>query len=88
MKNICKNVPSRTVDLFCTFCWNDSARTPFPATTTQLFFQSLSSPTRCICPDILFQPLTTSAISGTANFNNSVPTRFAAGTTYLRKMEL
>ena len=32
-----------------------------------------------------FLPLTTSAISGTANFNKSAPTRFAAGTINLRK---
>ena len=32
-----------------------------------------------------FLPLITSAISGTANSNKSAPTRFAAGTTYLRK---
>ena len=32
-----------------------------------------------------FLPLTTSAISGTANSNNSAPTLFAAGTIYLRK---
>ena len=32
-----------------------------------------------------FIPLTTSAISGTANSNKSAPTRFAAGTIYLRK---
>ena len=32
-----------------------------------------------------FLPLTTSAISGTVNSNKSTPTRFAAGTTYLRK---
>ena len=32
-----------------------------------------------------FLPLTTSAISGTANSNKSAPTRFAAGTIYLRK---
>ena len=35
-----------------------------------------------------FLPLTTSAISGTANSNKSVPTRFAAGTIFLRKREL
>ena len=34
---------------------------------------------------IFFLPLTTSAISGTANSNKSPPTRFAAGTIYLRK---
>ena len=33
----------------------------------------------------LFLPLTASAISGTANSNKSVPTRFAAGTIYLRR---
>ena len=32
-----------------------------------------------------FLPLTTSAISGTANSNKSAPTRFAAGTMFLRK---
>ena len=32
-----------------------------------------------------FLPLTTSAISGTANSNKSAPTRFAAGTIFLRK---
>ena len=36
----------------------------------------------------LFLPLTTSVISGAANSNMSAPTRFAAGTMYLRKMEL
>ena len=35
-----------------------------------------------------FLPLITSPISGAANSNKSAPTRFAAGTTYLRKMEL
>ena len=34
---------------------------------------------------IFFLPLTTSAISGTATYNKSTPTRFAAGTIYLRK---
>ena len=33
----------------------------------------------------LFLPLTTSAVSGAANSNMSAPTRFAAGTVYLRK---
>ena len=31
-------------------------------------------------------PLTTSAVSGTANSNKSAPTRFAAATIYLRKI--
>ena len=33
----------------------------------------------------LFLPLTTSAVSGTANSNKSAPTLFAAGTIFLRK---
>ena len=67
MRNVCKNVPPRPTDLFCRFCWNDSARTPFPATSllyaygslppaapfTQLFSQSLSSHTLCSCLEIL-----------------------------------
>ena len=43
----------RPTDLFCRFCSNHSARTPFPATTTQLFSQSLSSHALCSCLDIL-----------------------------------
>ena len=35
-----------------------------------------------------FFPLTTSATSGTANSNKSVPTRFAAGTVYFLKKEI
>ena len=60
MRNVCKNVSSRPTDLFCRLCWNDSARTHFPATSrppaasfTQLFSQSLSSHTLCSCLDIL-----------------------------------
>ena len=39
--------------LICFVCWNDSACTPFPATTTQLFFQRLSSHTLCSCLEVL-----------------------------------
>ena len=63
MSNVCKNVPSRPIDLFCRFCWNDSACGLFLATClpyaygslppaapfTQLFSQSLSSHTLCSC---------------------------------------
>ena len=52
MGNVCKNVSPRPTHLFCRFCWNDSARTPFPSATTQLFFQSLSSHNLCSCLDI------------------------------------
>ena len=47
MRNVCKNVSSKPTDLFCRFCWNDSACSPFPATTTQLCSQSLSSHSVC-----------------------------------------
>ena len=59
MRNVCRNVSSRPIDLFCRFCWNHSAGTPFPATSrppvapfTKLFSQSLSSHTLCSCLDI------------------------------------
>ena len=61
MRNVCENVSPRPTDLICSFCWNDTARTPFPATSlpyaygslppaapfTQLFSQSLSAHTLC-----------------------------------------
>ena len=60
MRNVCKNVFSRPTGLFCKFSWNDSACLPYaygslplPATTTQLFSQSLSSHTLCSCLQIL-----------------------------------
>ena len=53
LRNVCKNVSSRPTDLFGRFCWNDSARTAFPATTTQLCSQSLSSHSLCSCLEIL-----------------------------------
>ena len=59
MRNVCKNVSSELTDLFCRFCWNDSARIPFPATSRppaapfiQLFSQSLSPHTLWSCLDI------------------------------------
>ena len=55
-----KNLSLLPTGLFCRFCWNDSARTPFPATFptpvapfTQLFSKSLSSHTLCRCLEIL-----------------------------------
>ena len=60
MRNVWKNVSPRPTDLLCRFCWIDSARTPFPATSrhpvapfTLLFSQCLSSYTLCCCLDIL-----------------------------------
>ena len=53
MRNVHKNVSSRPTDSFCRFFWNDSACRIFPATTTQLFSQSLSSHTLCSCLEIL-----------------------------------
>ena len=40
---------SRPIDLFCSFCWKNSARSFFPATATQVFCQSLSSHILCSC---------------------------------------
>ena len=48
-------------------------------------FLKVCLPTLFAAVLIFFLPLTTSAISGTANSNKSAPTRFAAGTIYLRK---
>ena len=48
-------------------------------------FLKVCLPTLFAADLIFFLPLTTSANSGTANSNKSVPTRFAAGTIYLRK---
>ena len=48
-------------------------------------FLSVCLPTLFAAVLKFFLPLTTSANSGTANSNKSAPTRFAAGTTYLRK---
>ena len=81
MKKTCKNVSSRPIGLNCRFCWNNSACLPYTdgclpllATTTQLFYQSLSSHTACSCLEILsttnnlcnfwrstFQPVSTHA---------------------------
>ena len=52
MRNVAENVSLRPTKLFCRCCWNDSARTLFRATTTQLFSQSLSSHTLCSCLEL------------------------------------
>ena len=51
-RNVCKNVSSWPTGLFCRLCWNDSTCNHFPATTTQLFYQSLSSHTLRSCREI------------------------------------
>ena len=48
-------------------------------------FLKVCLPTLFAAVLIFFLPITTSAISGTANSNKSAPTCFAAGTIYLRK---
>ena len=48
-------------------------------------FLKVCLPTLFAAVLIFFLPLKTSAISGTANLNKSTPTRFVAGTIYLRK---
>ena len=49
-------------------------------------FHRVCLPTLFAAVLIFFLPLTTTAISGTANFNKSAPTRFTTGTIYLLKM--
>ena len=83
----CKNVSSRPTDLFCRFCWNDSARAPFLATTTQLFLRVCLPTLFAAVLEIVLQ-LTTSAISGTANSNKSAPARFQMGRSFYAKIEL
>ena len=73
MINVDKIASSRSIDLFCTFCWNDSVRSPSPATTTQLFPQSLSSHTLCSCLELL---------STTNNLCNSWHSKFQQISTY------
>ena len=70
--------------IFCRFCWNDSAATPFPATDTQLFLR-VCLPLVFAAVLKLFQPLATSANFGAATSNKSALMRFAAGTIHSRK---
>ena len=51
-------------------------------------FHRVCLPTLFAAVSVFFLPLTTSAISGSANSNKSAPRRFAAGTIYLRKNEI
>ena len=62
------------------FCLLPPLRLPSP----NCFFR-VCFPTLFAAALKFFLPLTTSAVSGTANSNKSAPTRFAAGTIYLRK---
>ena len=73
MRNVCKNASLRPTDLFCGFCWNDCARTPFPAITTQLFSQSLFSHTLCSCLE---------TFSTTNNLCNFCRSKFQQVSTY------
>ena len=86
MKNLCKIVSSRPTDLFCRFCWNESAclppvrklfsaygSLPLPATTTQLFSQNLPSYTLCSFLEI---------VSATNNLCNFWHSKFQHVSTY------
>ena len=103
MRNVSKKVSPPPTRLFCSVCWNDFAYMPpeaellsaycffsLPATSTQLFFfrNCFSTFHTLYSCFEFFLLLTTSAISGATNSNKSAPTRFAAGTTYLRKLEV
>ena len=52
MTKNCWKISSRPTGLFYKFCRNDSTCNPFPAATTQLFLQSLSSHKICSCLEI------------------------------------
>ena len=95
MRIVCENVSPRQTGLFCRLCWNDSACLP-PIHKLLSANRSLLLPVpncflRVFLPRTFgavskfILPLTTSPISGAANSNKSACTRFAAGTTYLRK---
>ena len=64
---------------------SDPLRLRLPSPSPNCFFR-VCLPTLFAAVLKFFLPLTTSAISGTANSNNSAPRRFAAGTIYLRKI--
>ena len=51
-------------------------------------FLKVRVPTLFAAVLMFFLPLKTSALSGAANSNKSAPTRFAAGTIYLRRNEI
>ena len=94
IRNVCKTVSPRPTVLFCRFRWNDSARTPFLLLPVLLRLPSPNCFLRFCLPTLFtavlnyFLPLTTSASSGTANSNNSAPTRFAAGLNFTQKWKL
>ena len=71
------------------FCFADSVGTTLLALLFLLpirnCFLKICLPTLFAAVLIFFLPLTTSAISGTANSNKSAPTRFGAATINLRK---
>ena len=73
LRNVFKNVFCDRMSCFAHFCCNDSACSPFPATTTILFSQSLSCHTLCSCLEIL---------SNTNNFSNSSRNKFQQVSTY------
>ena len=62
MRNVCKNVSSRPTDLFCRFCWNDSARTPFLATSLPPV-RKLPSPCGSLPPAAPFTHLFSQSLS-------------------------
>ena len=81
MRKVCKVVSLSPIGLFGSFCWIDFL---LLTTTTLLFPQYWSSHTLCRAIDF-FRSLKTCKISGATKSINSVPARFAVGTTYLRK---
>ena len=91
MRNVCKNVSPRPTDFFADIVQMTliALRFLLPAVRVRLpspnCFLKVCLPTLFAAVLLFFLPLTTSAICGTANSYKSAPTRFAAGTIYLRK---
>ena len=78
-----KKFRQKGFDISIRFCWNDSACTLFRPTLSSCFLEVC--PATFFAEASIFLPFTSSAIFSTANSIKSTPTRFAAGTVYLRK---
>ena len=84
VKIVCENFFLRPTCLFGRFCWNASACSLSPATTTQLFSRSLSSHIFCSCLEFL-----STTVNGRNLWRSKIQQvstyAFSAGTIYLPK---
>ena len=89
----CRIVPPQPTGLFCRFFWKYSRMQapirllPDLASKTKRFSQKLSSHSLCSYL-VFFLPPITCNTCGASIYTKSAPTRFAAGTTFLRKSRL